>query len=306
MGDLEITRRLDARAVADVERLIDRVRAADERQPIDEQRWVDASHGSRVDFAGLLLRETGHDDLVAYAQVTRGPQAWAIDLLVDPRHRDDALDIDRRLLDEAMGVIGDEGGGHVQYWVHEPAAAHTRIAAEVGLHPGRDLWQMRVPLPLAESTDLVTRPFVPGRDEDAWLEVNNTAFASHPEQGSWTLDDLRSREQEPWFDPEGFLLHELDGRLAGFCWTKIHDDTVGRPELGEIYVIAVHPDFHGRGLGRALVVAGMAHVADRVDTGMLYVDADNESAVGLYRRLGFEVHHTDRAFVGDVGATVRR
>ena len=46
-----------------------------------------------------------------------------------------------------------------------------------------------------------------------------------------------------------------DGRLAGFCWTKVHDDE--EPPLGEIYVIAVDPDFVGRGLGRALTVAGL-------------------------------------------------
>ena len=198
-------------------------------------------------------------------------------------------------------MIVSEGGGHVHYWVYEPNAAHTRIAAEIGLTPGRDLWQMRVPLPVSETTDLVTRPFVPGQDEEAWLEVNNAAFEWHPEQGAWSLDDVRNRELEPWFDPAGFLLHERDGRLAGFCWTKLHDDGgEGAEALGEIYVIAVHPDFHGTGLGKSLCVAGLTHLADRVDTGMLYVDADNDPAVGLYRRLGFEVHHTDRAFVGDL------
>ena len=60
-------------------------------------------------------------------------------------------------------------------------------------------------------------------------------------------DTLALRIAEPWFDPTGFRLHEIDGRLAAFCWTKVHDET--DPVIGEIYVIAVDPDFHGRGLG---------------------------------------------------------
>ncbi len=301
MAELHIKRHLDELDVREVDHLIERVYLADGHRPIDEHRWVDAAHGGRSEFAGLVLREAGHDHLVAYAQVTRGPQSWAIDLVIDPHHRYDALIIAPRLLGAAVDLIADEGGGHVHYWVYEPTEAHTRIANLVGLSPGRDLWQMRVPLPLAETTDLVTRPFVPGQDEEAWLQVNNAAFAWHPEQGGWTMDELCQREAEPWFDPAGFLLHERDGELAGFCWTKVHEE----PPVGEIYVIAVHPDHTGLGLGRALTVAGLAHLSESTDTGMLYVDADNEAAVQLYRKLGFTVHSTNRAFVGDVARSAR-
>ncbi len=301
MADLVIKRQLDRRDIAEVEHLIERVRSADGHQPMDEHRWVDAAHGGRSEFAGLVLSEPGHDHLLAYAQVTRGTKSWAIDLVIDPHHRYDALQIAPLLLGEATDVIRTEGGGHVHYWVYEPTDAHARIAAAVGLEPGRDLWQMRVPLPLAEATDLVTRPFEPGRDEAAWLEVNNAAFDWHPEQGDWTREDLVARQGEPWFDPDGFLVHDRDGRMAGFCWTKIHPADAERPvALGEIYVIAAHPDFHGLGLGRALTVAGLAHLSRSVTIGMLYVDSDNDAAVALYRKLGFEIHHTDRAFVGDL------
>jgi len=143
---------------------------------------------------------------------------------------------------------------------------------------------------------LPLRAFRPGLDEVAWLEVNNQAFAGHPEQGGWGMETIVEREQEPWFDPEGFLVLEVDGRMWGSCWTKVHRDA--DPPLGEIYVIGVSPDAQGRGWGRALTRAGLEWLTGRgLRVGMLYVDGGNTAAVGLYRSMGFVDHHVDRAYL---------
>ena len=299
MHHLEVKRQMGAGDIAAVGELLEVAAEADGHAPLGEHQWLDLVEGGRAGFAGLVAWEPGHDHPVGYAQVTRGETSWALEFVVDPHHRDDACTSGRDLVAAAGGVVRGEGGGRLSVWVPMPTEATDGVATAAGLRRSRDLYQMRRPLPVDEPYDLRTRPFEPGRDEHAWLDVNNRAFASHPEQGGWDLDTLKRREAEPWFDPAGFLLHERDGRLAGFCWTKVHHDH--SPALGEIYVVAVDPDFQGRRLGRALVLAGLDWLARRgVTVGMLYVDSDNANAVHLYEDLGFTVDHVDRAYVGDV------
>lgn len=287
-----------------VSELLEVAEKADGHPPLGEHQWLDLVHGGREGFAGLVAWEPGHGHPVGYAQVTRGASSWALEYVVDPHHRADGCPIGRDLVRAAVDVVREEGGGHVHLWVSKPSDDDDDIAAAAGLRRGRDLLQMRRPLPAGEPWDLKTRAFVVGEDEEAWLAVNNRAFAWHPEQGEWDLDTLLARQREPWFDPEGFLLHEVDGQLAGFCWTKVH--AAHQPPLGEIYVIATDPDFQGTGLGRQLVLAGLDHLARQgLAVGMLYVDASNTRAVALYEHLGFSVDHVDRAYVGDVTPTAR-
>jgi len=222
-------------------------------------------------------------------------------VVVDPHHRTPGNTVAIDLVKGAIDLIATEGGGHLHLWVSQPAPYHERMAAAVGLSPGRALYQMRRPLPAGEHASIKTRPFKPGTDEKAWLEVNNRAFHWHPEQGRWTEETIKAREAQPWFDPDGFLLYEPEpeGRIVGFCWTKIDPDH--NPALGEIYVIAIDPDFSGQGLGRQLTLAGLDYLTGRGMTeAMLYVDASNAPAVKLYVELGFTVNHIDRAYTGDI------
>jgi mycothiol synthase len=288
--------------IAEVSVLLDAATRADNHRPLGEHKWLDLVHGGRAGFAGFVARLRAGGPLVGYAQVSRGHGTWGIEVVVHPESRSEAEHVGHDLLEAAIAEIASQGGGHVHLWVPKPDAVSDRTSASCGLSRGRDLYQMRCKLPLGvEHPPLATRAFQPGKDEVAWLEVNNRAFASHPEQGGWDLSTIEEREREPWFDPTGFLLFEEAGRLLGSCWTKVHVDE--EPPVGEIYVISVDPGAQGRGLGKALVLAGLDHLAGLgLHIGMLYVDSDNVPAVTLYKSLGFAVDHVDRAYVGDVKA----
>ena len=188
----------------------------------------------------------------------------------------------------ALRSVLDRSGDDVSIWIDHPSEETDALLVRLGFEIQRDLFRMERSLPIEQRTDVETRPFVVGRDEEEWCQVNNRAFSWHREQSGWTPELVRQRQTESWFDPDGFLIHQRDGRIAAFCWTKIHENE--SPQVGEIYVIAVDPEFHGLGLGRALTLAGYQHLENiGITQGMLYVDADNTRAVTLYRDIGLEV-----------------
>jgi mycothiol synthase len=312
MRCLEIKRQMASDDIASVSELLDAAARADGRRPLSDHLYLDLVNGGLDGFTGFLASEPGHDHPVAYAQISRGNDAHAFELVIHPHHRYEMATIGPELIEAALDVVASNGGGRVNWWVFEPTSAHTTLADAAHMQRGRTLYQMRRDLPTSLDVTIPTRAFVPGTDDDAWLRVNNRAFAEHGEQGGWTIGTFCQRQQEPWFDPEGFrVLDVVDDagveRMAGFCWTKVHPASEGTEELGEIYVIAVDPDFHGRGFGAQLTLAGLDHLAaEGIGTGMLYVDADNAPAVSLYERLGFTIHSTNAAFVADIAPAGER
>jgi mycothiol synthase len=269
-------------------------------RPLSDHLWLDLQRGGSVGF--IVVR-------IALAQISAANHESALEVVVQAR--DDvpdaagATDLARDAAATAIDAFRRAGGGDLTIWVDDDdvGTVLAEVSAEHDMTLRRSLHEMRVTLPLAQHAEVHTRPFVPGADDENWLRVNNRAFAEHGEQGGWTLDTLALRQREPWFDAEGFLVYEVDGQIAAFCWTKIHE-LQGTDRVGEIYVIAVDPEFHGRGLGKQLTLAGLDSLAARgVSTATLFVDGDNAAAVSLYRSLGFTTHRTRRAFGGRLHST---
>lgn len=198
----------------------------------------------------------------------------------------------------------DKGGESTRFWAHGNLGPARATAAALGLKPVREMWQMHRNLgdlpPVTVPDGIKVRTYRGPADDAELLRVNNAAFSWHPEQGGWTTGDIDERRSELWFDPEGLFLafDERTGKLAGFHWTKIHLD---HPDVGEVYILGVDPSQQGRGLGRALTLVGLHHLAERLSDAIepsviLYTEADNAAAVRTYQRLGFEVTGVDTAY----------
>ncbi len=321
----EVLGRLLPGDVAEVHALVERATAADGTPPLSEHVLLHLPRGGDEQVRNLLVRG-GDGRVAAYAHldVTDAVEGSSAELVVDPSARGEGLG---RALTEA--VLAQTPDGRLRLWAHGDSPEAAALAAALGFRRSRVLLQMRRPLttplpPVALPDGVRLRTFRPGEDEQAWTALNNRAFAAHPDQGGWAVDEVHLREQEPWFDPEGFFLAERgeDGRerLVGFHWTKVHgghdadephehpDGTVhehehehtpghehhDHPPIGEVYIVGVDPSEQGRGLGPALTLTGLHSLQDRgLADVLLYVDESNEAAVKTYTRLGFERHATD-------------
>lgn len=249
--------------------------------PVAEHVLLHLRHGG--DKADSHLVATKDDMVAGYAHLdltdaVEGPSA---ELVIAPRFRKSGIG------SELLKSLTETP--KLRLWSHGDLPGAKNLALSNGFTRVRTVIQMRRSLtdPIPEiDPNIPIRSFLPGIDNQAWLELNNRSFTSHPEQSNWSERDLEIRTKESWFDPSGFLISEIDNQLAGFCWTKVHGGD--HDPIGEIYVMGVDPKFQGRGIGRAVTIAGLKHLRYQgIFSAMLYVDEKNTAAINLYKSVGF-------------------
>jgi ribosomal protein S18 acetylase RimI-like enzyme len=133
-------------------------------------------------------------------------------------------------------------------------------------------------------------------DAEAYSDLRLRSLREHPEAFGASPDShpdlatIRQRFRSTWDGrntvPLGAL---LDGTLVGLCVLHRPDAPKARHK-GTIFQMYVAPEARSAGVGRRLIEAaidrarrwGLSHL-------QLAATLDNEPAIGLYRRAGFEI-----------------
>ena len=266
----ESTLTLTASQRLEVLHLINQMESELGREALDETRRRAVVHGWPAEH--WLRRNNGA--LVQYACL-QGTDQPTIEMC--------GGGVDEQLLTDLLALHPS-----VDWWTRDSDGRYSNVVRTL------QLLSMPLPVPvLGLPEGMEVRVFDPDRDACAWLEQNNAAFADHPEQGAWRLDDLHARIAEPWFDPSGFLLLCDGDEIAASCWTKVHELYAER--FGEIYVLSVNPTYQGRGLGRIMLNQGLVALRRKgVSRAVLFVDEDNAPALSLYQSDGFSLERKDQ------------
>ena len=191
----------------------------------------------------------------------------------------------RALLRAALGRAEEAGASVVHVQVAEAADTARRLLESEGFGLTRrylDLVWSGAVVPLAEvDAGYAVRCFESG-DERALTELQNACFA-----GSWgfcpnTVEETAAKLAFGTSSPCGVLFVEHGARPVAYAWTFMSGAT------GWIGMTGVHPDFRGRGLGKAALAAGMTYLAENgAKTVRLEADDLNAAAKRIYFSAGF-------------------
>lgn len=215
-------------------------------------------------IAALVIAEYGANDHCILTATEDGDLVnFALTWLLEERNGDQ---VTLRPSDEAI-------------WVHD-------VLTQLGFEKG-DAAEVGWEFDLTSLGDLPETPegFVidSACGEDDYPEINRClegAFGGNRDR----VPMLRSFATNPMFRAElSVVARSVDGRIASYCRGNIDRDS----GVCSIDPVATHPDFQGRGLGKAVVSACFAAQA-RLGGRESYIGSAPEGSAGsrLYRTLG--------------------
>lgn len=163
------------------------------------------------------------------------------------------------------------------------------LMCERGYRVLRSYWRMireldAAPPRIEPPAGIALRSLTPADDREAIYELDRAAFANvagtEPESlTAFTEEHLQAHDLEPGLS----RVAERDGRLVGFLLVRRWEDE----SAGYVDILAVDPREHGRGIGRALLLAGFAAMGEAgLSEAQLGVAADNRGALRLYESVG--------------------
>lgn len=272
-------------------------------------RCVGAMLASDDPYADLVQDHLDHDatdatfaalmnngEIIGYVHTQHGSIAPICEIVL-PESRM-KVEIMRACLEYAHTSIEGEFTLWTRGWQTQFVAAHANV---FDFDPPRVVMQMICPVPLGQHTsgqlnDALTLDL---RELHATerartnavahlVALHRRAFSGHPDRAKISDDDLTQQLVCASQHNERVFLARRNGVVAGFVWLK--RKVLNSVTTTEIFLLAVDPLLHGKGVGRELIAQAFtsAHEHFATNTLMLYVDESNSHARRLYTQMGFQ------------------
>jgi mycothiol synthase len=235
------------------------------------------------------------EDMVGYIDVK--PELTigrvVLDCWVHPEHRRRGLAT--KLLSYATDRARELGAKVAHVNIREDNIVAIRVLHRLGFSLVRRFLELG--LDIANVGELDMAQVAPGcryiqhGEEGKLTQLQNRAFA-----GAWgynpnTVEEITFRVNSSTCSREDIVLIYEGDKAIGYCWTGIsYEEGIPSIRKGRILMLGVTPDYRGKGIGKKLVLAGLARIRRKgLQVVELTVDSENKAAYTLYQSIGFEV-----------------
>ncbi|MFC1992705.1 GNAT family N-acetyltransferase [Chloroflexota bacterium] len=215
-----------------------------------------------------------------------------LDCWIRPEHRKKGLVTS--LLNYSMHRAQELGAGVAHVNIAEDNVVAKRVLSRLGFSLVRRFLELRLDITDVRRSDI--NHDAPGfrclqrGEEDKLTQIQNRAFA-----GTWgynpnTVEEITYRTNLSTCSPEDIVLICDGDKVIGYCWTGIACKGGSGERKGQIFMLGLDPDYRGKGIGKKILLAGLAHLESRsLQVAELTVDSENEAACALYKSVGFKI-----------------
>ena len=241
----------------------------------------------------LFIAEIG-DNTVGYVDIEAELAIGRVvlDCSVHPGHRRKGLATE--LFSRATKRIKELGVKVVHVNIRQDNMVAGKILTGLGFKVVRQFLELKLDIGRVDGLDIQPaiewRHLQPGQ-EDELTELQNRAFAGTWGYNSNTVETITFRINLSTWSREHIVLAYDEDRAVGCCWTGIIcEEGIPSVRKGRIHMLGVAPSHRRKGIGRQLMMVGLARLRNRgIRVAELTVDSENKAACALYQALGFAV-----------------
>ena len=235
------------------------------------------------------------EDIVGFMDVT--PELTIgrviLDCWIRPEHRRRGLAT--RLLGCAINRAKELGAKVAHVNIMEDNVIAQRVLSRLGFNLVRRFLELRLDIADVHWSGInqaaLECRYLQRGEEDKLTQIQNRAFAGDWGYNPNTVEEIIYRANLSTCSPEDIVLIYEGDKVIGYCWTGVtYEGGATSKRKGQISMLGVGPDYRGKGIGKKLLLAGLARLKSKgLQVAELGTDCENKIARALYKSVGFKV-----------------